>query len=69
MNNSEFRNPESALFLGVDGGQSHTEAVVADGAGNILAGGAVGALLSAYRQAGIEITAQLLANLETTQIK
>jgi glucosamine kinase len=34
---------DSRLFLGVDGGQSHTEAVVADGFGNILGFGLGGA--------------------------
>jgi N-acetylglucosamine kinase-like BadF-type ATPase len=43
MNKSEIRNPQSALFLGVDGGQSHTEAVVADESGCILGFGLGGA--------------------------
>ncbi len=43
MNKSAIRNPQSALFLGVDGGQSHTEAVVADEFGNIIGFGLGGA--------------------------
>jgi N-acetylglucosamine kinase-like BadF-type ATPase len=36
MDKSAIRKTQSAIFLGVDGGQSHTEAVVADEFGNIL---------------------------------
>ena len=36
-------NSSRELFLGVDGGQSHTEAVIADRRGNVLARGAGGA--------------------------
>ena len=43
MNQSEIRNPKSKIFLGVDGGQSHTEAVVADENGFILGRGFGGA--------------------------
>jgi N-acetylglucosamine kinase-like BadF-type ATPase len=43
MKKSAIRNPQSAIFLGVDGGQSHTEAVVADEFGNILGFGLGGA--------------------------
>jgi N-acetylglucosamine kinase-like BadF-type ATPase len=43
MTESAIRNPQSAMFLGVDGGQSHTEAVVADEFGNILGFGLGGA--------------------------
>ena len=43
MSQSEIRNPKSEIFLGVDGGQSHTEAVIADENGNVLARGFGGA--------------------------
>ena len=43
MNQSEIQNPQSEIFLGIDGGQSHTEAVIADGGGNILGRGIGGA--------------------------
>ncbi len=43
MNESKIQNPKSKIFLGVDGGQSHTEAVVADEYGNVLASGFGGA--------------------------
>ncbi len=43
MNKSAICNPQSALFLGVDGGQSHTEAVIADESGCILGFGLGGA--------------------------
>ncbi|MCU0238995.1 MAG: hypothetical protein MUC29_06100 [Pyrinomonadaceae bacterium] len=43
MTESTIRNPQSAMFLGVDGGQSHTEAVVADEFGNIIGFGLGGA--------------------------
>jgi N-acetylglucosamine kinase-like BadF-type ATPase len=39
MDESEIPNPKSQIFLGVDGGQSHTEAVVADEFGNVLGRG------------------------------
>lgn len=43
MGKAKTENSSRALFLGVDGGQSHTEAVVADRHGNVLARGAGGA--------------------------
>lgn len=43
MNQSKREHPKSRLFLGVDGGQSHTEAAVADENGNILGRGFGGA--------------------------
>ncbi|MDQ3061853.1 MAG: hypothetical protein M3R14_03175 [Acidobacteriota bacterium] len=39
MKESEIQNLKSKIFLGVDGGQSHTEAVIADENGNILGRG------------------------------
>lgn len=36
MNQSETQDQQTKVFLGVDGGQSHTEAVVADEFGHIL---------------------------------
>lgn len=44
----------SALFLGIDGGQSHTEAVIADGRGNVLARGFGGASNHAEQPGGRE---------------
>lgn len=43
MNESKIENPNFAVFLGVDGGQSHTEAIIADGRGNVLGRGTGGA--------------------------
>jgi N-acetylglucosamine kinase-like BadF-type ATPase len=43
MDKSEIGNRKLEIFLGVDGGQSHTEAVVADEFGNILGFGLGGA--------------------------
>jgi N-acetylglucosamine kinase-like BadF-type ATPase len=43
MSESKIENKKSKLFLGVDGGQSHTEAVVADEFGQILGFGLGGA--------------------------
>jgi glucosamine kinase len=43
MSKSEIRNPKSEIFLGVDGGQSHTEAVIAGENGVILGRGLGGA--------------------------
>lgn len=40
---SKIENQKSKIFLGVDGGQSHTEAVVADAFGNIVGFGLGGA--------------------------
>jgi glucosamine kinase len=39
MDKSPIANRQSPIFLGVDGGQSHTEAVVADQFGHVLGGG------------------------------
>ncbi|HXH69060.1 MAG TPA: BadF/BadG/BcrA/BcrD ATPase family protein, partial [Pyrinomonadaceae bacterium] len=47
-------NQVSALFLGVDGGQSHTEAIVADENGNVLASGFGGASNHAEHPGGQE---------------
>ena len=54
MNESKLQNPKSKLFLGVDGGQSHTEAVVADENGNILGRGFGGASNHAEHPGGRE---------------
>ncbi|HEX8288920.1 MAG TPA: BadF/BadG/BcrA/BcrD ATPase family protein [Pyrinomonadaceae bacterium] len=43
MSEPKIQNPKSKIFLGVDGGQSHTEAVVADERGNVLGRGFGGA--------------------------
>lgn len=43
MHQSGIQNTKSRIFLGVDGGQSHTEAVIADESGNILGRGLGGA--------------------------
>jgi N-acetylglucosamine kinase-like BadF-type ATPase len=43
MTKSKIQNPKSKIYLGVDGGQSHTEAVIGDGYGNILGCGFGGA--------------------------
>ncbi len=43
MNQSQIQNLIPKIYLGVDGGQSHTEAVIADERGNILGGGTGGA--------------------------
>ena len=43
MSKSKIQNPKSKIYLGVDGGQSHTEAVIADENGNVLGRGCGGA--------------------------
>ncbi len=43
MSESKIQNLRSKIFLGVDGGQSHTEAVIADEFGNVLGRGFGGA--------------------------
>ena len=43
MKKSAIENRKSRMFLGVDGGQSHTEAIIADEKGNILQRGLGGA--------------------------
>ncbi len=43
MDKSQIPNPQSKIFLGVDGGQSHTEAVVADEFGTVMGFGLGGA--------------------------
>ncbi len=52
MSKSKIKNLKSKIYLGVDGGQSHTEAVVADEAGNILANGFGGASNHAEQPGG-----------------
>ncbi|CAN5635307.1 hypothetical protein BH24ACI1_BH24ACI1_21610 [soil metagenome] len=54
MNESKIQNPKSKIFLGVDGGQSHTEAVIADENGNVLASGFGGASNHAEHPGGRE---------------
>jgi N-acetylglucosamine kinase-like BadF-type ATPase len=51
---TEIRNPKSEIFLGVDGGQSHTEAVVADESGRVLGRGFGGASNHAEHPGGRE---------------
>lgn len=43
MKQSKSHNRKSKIYLGIDGGQSHTEAVIADAAGNVLGNGFGGA--------------------------
>ncbi len=43
MDESKIENRKSRFFLGIDGGQSHTEAIVADERGNVLGRGTGGA--------------------------
>ena len=54
MKNPKTENRKSKMFLGVDGGQSHTEAVVADAEGNILGRGNGGASNHAEQPGGRE---------------
>jgi glucosamine kinase len=54
VSKSETKNFAGKIFLGVDGGQSHTEAVIADEAGNILARGLGGASNHAEHPGGRE---------------
>jgi N-acetylglucosamine kinase-like BadF-type ATPase len=54
MNQSKFKIANSKLFLGVDGGQSHTEAVIADENGNLLGQGFGGASNHAEQPGGRE---------------
>ncbi len=54
MNEDEIQKQKSEIFLGVDGGQSHTEAIIADEAGNILARGFGGASNHAEHPGGRE---------------
>jgi N-acetylglucosamine kinase-like BadF-type ATPase len=53
---SEFKSQKlkSKFFLGVDGGQSHTEAIIADEEGNVLANGFGGASNHAEHPGGRE---------------
>jgi N-acetylglucosamine kinase-like BadF-type ATPase len=51
---TKTQNSKSRIFLGVDGGQSHTEAVIADENGNILANGFGGASNHAEHPGGRE---------------
>jgi N-acetylglucosamine kinase-like BadF-type ATPase len=51
---SQIPNPKFQIFLGVDGGQSHTEAIAADEAGRILGRGFGGASNHAEQPGGRE---------------
>lgn len=52
MTNLELKTQNSKLFLGVDGGQSHTEALIADQDGHILGRGLGGATDHAESESG-----------------
>lgn len=54
MNESKTQNLKSKIYLGVDGGQSHTEAVVADENGFVLGRGSGGASNHAEHPGGRE---------------
>ena len=54
MNQFVIQSAKSKIFLGVDGGQSHTEALVADESGAILGRGAGGASNHAEQPGGRE---------------
>ena len=54
MTKSQIPNPKSQIFLGIDGGQSHTEALIADENGNILGRGLGGASNHADQPGGRE---------------
>jgi N-acetylglucosamine kinase-like BadF-type ATPase len=54
VNESKIQNLRSKIFLGVDGGQSHTEAVIADEQGQILGRGLGGASNHAEQPGGRE---------------
>lgn len=54
MNESKIENLKSKIFVGVDGGQSHTEAVVADENGTVLGVGFGGASNHAEQPGGRE---------------
>ena len=52
MKNINTENSDSSLFLGIDGGQSHTEALIADEQGKILGRGFGGASNHAEQPGG-----------------
>ena len=54
MDESKIKNQKSKIFLGVDGGQSHTEAVIANENGCVLGRGAGGASNHAEQPGGRE---------------
>jgi N-acetylglucosamine kinase-like BadF-type ATPase len=54
VNQSPTKTQESGIFLGVDGGQSHTEAIIADENGNVLGRGLGGASNHAEQPGGRE---------------
>lgn len=54
MYKSKIQNPEFKIFLGVDGGQSHTDALIADESGTILGRGSGGASNHAKHPGGRE---------------
>ena len=62
MKQSKIQNPKSKIFLGVDGGQSHTEAILADELGNVLGGGFGGASNHAEVPGGRERLQKAIAN-------
>ncbi len=54
MTESRIQNPKSKIYLGIDGGQSHTEAVIGDENGHILGRGFGGASNHAEQPGGRE---------------
>jgi N-acetylglucosamine kinase-like BadF-type ATPase len=62
VNKSAIKNQKSKIFLGVDGGQSHTEAVIADENGNVLGRGFGGASNHAEYPGGRERLRQAIAD-------
>ena len=54
MKNLDIKNPNARVYLGIDGGQSHTEAVLADEKGRLLGRGFGGASNHAEQPGGRE---------------
>ena len=62
MSEKKSDNPADRIYLGIDGGQSHTEAIIADERGNIIGGGFGGASNHAEVPGGRERLRQAIAN-------
>ena len=66
---NEIQNLNSNLYLGIDGGQSHTEAIIADENGNILGRGFGGASNHAEQPGGRERLRNAILNSVSEALK
>lgn len=69
MKNSNTKHSKARIFLGIDGGQSHTEAVLADEMGNLLGRGFGGASNHAEQPGGRERLRAAITNSVSSALR